>query len=794
MRRRVPVVLTMLVLLCAAPLAARAAGEVTVQVDATKAHQTVEGFGTMWTYWDWPAQYDDPAFFDRLVGDLGVGIVRVEIPASLEPANDDDDPNHYNWSAFNLGPDMDRLMRFCQECKKRGVTRFLGDTFSPPGFLKTNRAVNWGGSIRADMWDEYAEYMSAFIILAQKDYGINITDITIQNELLFIEWYASCVYHPQAAREAVRALMRKFKAENIHCNILMPEDMMYYDRMIRYIGPTMADPETKDFVGAFCTHREGGFSEVQRWYEATRQYGRESWMTETSGHPQNWTGAMKMASDIYDYTVGGNFSAWVYLRPTGPASNGDSLMIDSRPGPKYYAARQWYRYVRPGAVRVDAVSSDPNVLAAAFTHDVDGTLAIVLINRVDQEAKVAVAANGEGLPADYAVCRSSQNEGCAEVGRASGPGLSVTMPAKSIVTLYGRSPAMKKRQALPALPIAWINPNPADTSRWGSETPAPRPQIVSAAQSGDAARIQQELTAGADVNAADALGWTALHTAILEGNKNNVIDLLIQRGADVNRPARDGWTPLHMASASFHNDRYAIFQRIMAARPDVNASAADGWTPLHAAAAGANTSWSQKEADTLGRIRDLIAAGARLEARDRNGRTPLLWAAMQGYSVGLDVRDGVVKALLEAGADVSTRDALGRTPLHYAAEQGYDEIVSALLAAGARPDAKDNQGATPVDLARNRGLTGTVKLLAGAAAIPKTQPRQATSGKLGPELVAAATAGDLAQVKALLARGADVFYMDSDGFRAVDRARDHGHDDAVTILKAAEQNAPAPAR
>jgi ankyrin repeat protein len=200
--------------------------------------------------------------------------------------------------------------------------------------------------------------------------------------------------------------------------------------------------------------------------------------------------------------------------------------------------------------------------------------------------------------------------------------------------------------------------------------------------------------------------------------------------------------------------------------------------------------WGQNEADTLGRVRDLIAAGAGLEARDRNGRTPLLWAAMQGYAVQLDVRDGVVKALLDAGADAATHDALGRTPLHYAAEQGYGRIVSALLAGGAAVDVKDASGATPLDLAQRRGLTGIVRLLTGAAGGAPTRGAQRTAGMLGPELMSAATRGDLAAVRELLARGADVSYMDSDGFRAIDRARDHGYDDIVAVLKAAEQPAP----
>ena len=55
----------------------------------------------------------------------------------------------------------------------------------------------------------------------------------------------------------------------------------------------------------------------------------------------------------------------------------------------------------------------------------------------------------------------------------------------------------------------------------------------------------------------------------------------------------------------------------------------------------------------------------------------------------------------------------------------------------------------------------------------------------------AAKSGNVAEVKALLARGADVSFMDSDGFRAVDRAKDYGHAEVVTLLQAAEKARPA---
>jgi glucuronoarabinoxylan endo-1,4-beta-xylanase len=783
-----PLLIGLMLFALAASMAA--AREVQVSIDAAETHQTMEGFGTMWTYWAWLPEYDDPAFFDAIVDDLGVSLVRVEIPASLEPSNDDADPNHFNWDGFNLS-DMDRLLRFCQEFDKRGVKRFLGDTFSPPGFLKTNRAVEWGGAIRADMWDEYAEFMTAFIVLARKNYGINISDITIQNELLFIEWYGSCVYHPQAAREAVRALMRRFKRDRISTQIHMPEDMMFYDRMMAYIAPTMADPETREFPGGFCTHRRGGFDEVRRWRDDTAQYGRQNWMTETSGHPQDWSGAMKMASDIYDYVVGGNFSVWVYLRLTQPARSGQGLMVDGRPAPKYYAAKHYYRYVRPGAVRVGANCPDGDLLVSAFRHDVDGTLTVVLINRSDEEAAVRLAAKGNGLPAAYALYCSSETEGCEDKGKV-GARPAFIMPARSIVTLFGHSDGLKTRDSLDPTPVAWSGPGPEDGQRRGRSMRMGAPAIVFAAGSpGDVDRIRREAAAGVDVNTADAAGWTALHAAILHGNRNDAVGVLLALGADVNRPAADGWTPLHMAAASFHNDRYAIFRRIMDAGPNVNAKTADGWTPLHAAAASAHVAWGQNEPDTVNRVRDLVAAGARLEAKDVNGRTPLHWAAMQGFQLQMTVSDGIVAALIEAGADVRARDDAGRTPLHYAAEQGYDRIVAALLAAGASPDARDSEGATPTSLAEGRALASTVRLLtagpnaAGAAA--QGEPAVRPAGRLGRELMAATLQGDADRVRALLARGADTGYTDSDGFRPIDRARDRNFDEIVRLLEAADK-------
>ena len=226
-------------------------------------HQTMEGFGGCYEGWVEPANFRDPAWYDALVNDLGVSMVRIPVPLWLEPVNDDADPNHFNWPAFALGSSeampterkaeptdplmtqLDRIMKVAMEFKKRGVTRYMASLWSPPAFLKTNRETVQGGHLRMDMVDEFAEYMAAFVILSKKNYDIDIGALSLQNELYFVEYYDSCVYSPAHLREAVRAVGRKFQKEGIRTRILIPEEMTTFQRMVNYITPTMADPEAR---------------------------------------------------------------------------------------------------------------------------------------------------------------------------------------------------------------------------------------------------------------------------------------------------------------------------------------------------------------------------------------------------------------------------------------------------------------------------------------------------------------------------------------------------------------------
>ncbi|WP_214303359.1 ankyrin repeat domain-containing protein [Wolbachia endosymbiont of Erebia cassioides] len=100
----------------------------------------------------------------------------------------------------------------------------------------------------------------------------------------------------------------------------------------------------------------------------------------------------------------------------------------------------------------------------------------------------------------------------------------------------------------------------------------------------------------------------------------------------------------------------------------------------------------------------LIEAGADINAKDKNERTPLHIAAVKGYTE-------IVKVLIDLGADINAKDKNERTPLHIAAVKGYTEIVKVLIDLGADINAKDKNKKTPLHRATEIGFTDICEVI-----------------------------------------------------------------------------------
>ena len=92
-------------------------------------------------------------------------------------------------------------------------------------------------------------------------------------------------------------------------------------------------------------------------------------------------------------------------------------------------------------------------------------------------------------------------------------------------------------------------------------------------------------------------------------------------------------------------------------------------------------------------VKQHIAAGTDVNAKDQNGKTPLHYAAWKGHKE-------IAELLIANGADVNAKDDKGGTPLHVAAWEGHTEVAELFIAKGADMNAKMEDGDTPLDLAK----------------------------------------------------------------------------------------------
>jgi len=204
---------------------------------------------------------------------------------------------------------------------------------------------------------------------------------------------------------------------------------------------------------------------------------------------------------------------------------------------------------------------------------------------------------------------------------------------------------------------------------------AARATIADAAEQRDKASVGTLLRTGADVNAAQADGTTALHWAAYHDDADTVA-LLVRGGANVNAVNRYGVPPLAQACT---NGNAAIVKLLLDAGADANATMKGGETALMLAARSGN-------ADA---VKALLARDASTKARERLGQTALMWAAAEGHTA-------VIRALLEAGADMNATVDSGFTPFFFAVREGHLDAARAFLKAGVDVNSMMQRSGTPV--------------------------------------------------------------------------------------------------
>ena len=278
--------------------------------------------------------------------------------------------------------------------------------------------------------------------------------------------------------------------------------------------------------------------------------------------------------------------------------------------------------------------------------------------------------------------------------------------------------------------------------------------LIRAAERGHALVVGRLLQAGIDRDHVNRIGYQAIHEAIWLGQDtrryHDTIRALVAGGVDLSRSSSDeGLTPLQMAQQRGYPGIESILRAALdpPAMPDPDAAL------LRAARAG--------DPDLAALA---LRAGADLESRDTNKRTPLLLAAIND-------RVDVARLLVALGANPDALDDRHDTPWLVTGVTGSVAMLEALLPADPNLSIRNRFGGTSLIPASERGHVDYVQR------VLQTDIDVNHVNSLGwTALLEAVILGDGGPdhqqiVRLLLDAGADPTIADSDGVTALQHAQ-----------------------
>ncbi len=421
----------MLLLLCFVAALGLPARAVDVVLDSSQTYQTIAGWGHgggVLGGTGGPTSMLAPAvadpvnyqYLDYLLDDLGLTGSRTwEVGPRIDGTGmDHGDCDVIDWNLFEsdtlAATDATYLLYFQNRILAKG---FQPSFYSSPGYPTHATEVkpwvlNHPGERAQQMW--------ASALYLKNTYGINVNYAVLNNEPT-IGTIATTTLTDDSKAVAPRFLAQGLGTRVQYAEAVAPQTDW------SYISPVVNDPDMWPTVGRISYHNYGT-ADPYRTY--LRDYAGAKGLTTAQtemGDPS--------FDDLYsDLTLAGvsywevGYSGSVTLAPT-PG------LTSFTPAAKYFRLRQLIHYVRPGAVRLRAASSDPTIRVLAFTAN--GAVTTIIENL--SASAQTVALNGVP-PGVYGLSRSAgspfQELGLQTVGPSGTLTLTNVLGGSGATTLY----------------------------------------------------------------------------------------------------------------------------------------------------------------------------------------------------------------------------------------------------------------------------------------------------------------------------------------------------------------------
>jgi glucuronoarabinoxylan endo-1,4-beta-xylanase len=436
-------------------------GQATIGIDLNKTHQTIDGFGGFGpkeVWWE-NGPYYDQEYLNQTIDNLGATIFRTQIYWDGEPTNDNNDPKVINANGFNFSKTSDngKQFTFIKDLDTRGA-KIIATVWTPPVWMKLlddparipdncyncnncpkgdPRRLVCGGRLNPIHYEEFAEYLVAYVKTLKEQTGVDLYGISIQNEPYFANPFEANVMKANEYADVLAVVGKRFDDEGLTTKFFGPEHMAEWSWGVQknYVNELLNDAQVKPYLDIYAVHGyvDGvapDYGSAQGWTELYNNikvaHGKSLWMTETSNSDETgYTLAFNMSRALYLALKFGNITGWVYWYMAG------SMIENNKLTPLGYAFKNYYRFIRPGSIRIEATSNDNDVLTLAFNNPETEAIAVIIINQSTQSKTTSLSVAGQD--SEFAVFRTSATESCINLGAANLS--SIPLPAKSITTL-----------------------------------------------------------------------------------------------------------------------------------------------------------------------------------------------------------------------------------------------------------------------------------------------------------------------------------------------------------------------
>jgi len=447
-------------------------------IDASQKYQIIEGFGghISGDRFGEYSGYESTSLWDLIVNDLRLSFVRFPISPGFEQDNDNNDSHIFNWDIFdasNRVMDIDHNNQPCErpevfldlkallKLKEHGMKNFVATPYIAfPYWMTENKSLWYSGGVASDMYEEFGEFVSAFIHVMKRDY-----DLEIKYFSPYCEPEVGAVmgvsFGPSKYQDLIRVVKKRFQYE-------YEQGYEYFGDM-KIVAPVIGQPEaiTKGWA------LEGNPEEMPDIY-AWDQYGRDcidlynyctqhkfpNWQLETSALGENgepFMDGIRFAIYIHESLVNAESTAWFWYCIWLPSYiSGYNIIAVSDDlnnyvvGAKYYAIRQFSHYIQPGSRRIQVVGgAEPayergpflygGIFPSAYVHP-DGTFTMVIINDTANSKSTNIVINNLEVESLEKI-RFSSSENSQRIGNitVSGNSFTDTLPAYSVTTYTTQS-------------------------------------------------------------------------------------------------------------------------------------------------------------------------------------------------------------------------------------------------------------------------------------------------------------------------------------------------------------------